>query len=95
MNTAQNIKNLNAKQTAAYNGLSKRARKTLALIEEGRFYDWGPSDCNQASIEELIAAGLIVPGGRVVVIKRCWVTVGSKPFVMDKMATLIPMEDKA
>jgi hypothetical protein len=67
-------------------GVSLRAQKTLALIERGRFYMW-MDDTNPETITELEQAGLIVPTGRVVVIRSAYVpTHGYKPYKPEEYA---------
>lgn len=63
--------------------LSKRATKLLHKIYEGRFY---PDTTNMVGpvMKELLDAGLVVSGGRVTKIVRCFMPRGVKRFMIEK-----------
>lgn len=65
--------------------LSKRATAMLHRLYEGAFYPCDISGPIPKAMQELIDAGLVQSGGRVVKIARYYVPRGHKPFVLDAM----------
>lgn len=64
--------------------LSKRAIKLLNRLYDEHFYPHTGEDAKEGSaMRELIDAGLVVSGGRVAVIRRCYMPVGVKPFKVE------------
>lgn len=65
--------------------LSKAAKRVWKNLCAGKFYQpraWG-TKCPKA-MQELVDAGLVVEGGRVQVIGRYYVPIGTKPFTCEK-----------
>lgn len=64
--------------------LSKRATKLLHRLYDEHFYPHDGADAPPGSaMRELIDAGLVVSGGRVARIIRCYLPKGVKPFKVE------------
>lgn len=65
--------------------LSKRATKLLHRLYEEHFYPHLGGDTATPAMQELIDAGLVVSGGRVAKIMRCFMPKGTTPFKIEKI----------
>lgn len=63
--------------------LSKRATALLHRLYDERFYP-DATNCVGPVMQELLDAGLVVSGGRVAKIVRCYMPKGVKPFKCEK-----------
>jgi hypothetical protein len=63
--------------------LSPRAQKLYASVCSGKFYPVHGKNIPKC-MDELIAAGLVVPGGRVASIILAYVPKGTKPYKIEQ-----------